>query len=88
MLAVPAAIACAHVGDLEGAERHLAVAELSSQMWDGTSWDAAVLEAKAEVAVARGEQDGAIHLLREAATLFERSGQPLDADRCRARAAA
>ena len=79
---VPATIACADVGDLEAAERHLAAAELSAAKWEGTAWPAAVLEAKAHLAAARGDADHAASLLTEAADLFGRAGQPLDAARC------
>ncbi len=42
MLAVPAVIACADVGDLDRARHHLQVAEKSAPLWEGTSWQAAV----------------------------------------------
>jgi DNA-binding SARP family transcriptional activator/predicted negative regulator of RcsB-dependent stress response len=79
---VPATIACAGAGDLDAAERHLAAAELSAAKWEGTAWPAAVLEAKAHLAAARGDADHAASLLTEAADLFGRAGQPLDAARC------
>jgi tetratricopeptide (TPR) repeat protein len=79
---VPATIACADAGDLAGAERHLAAAELSAGRWEGTAWPAAVLEAKAHLAAARGDADEAASLLAEAAILFDGAGQPLDAARC------
>ena len=47
MLAVPAVIACADVGDLDRARHHLQVADKSLHLWEGTSWQAAVLEARA-----------------------------------------
>jgi DNA-binding SARP family transcriptional activator len=84
MLAVPAVIACADVGDLARARHHLQVAEKSLHLWDGTSWQAAVLEARAHIADAEAESSLARDLRRDAATLFERAGQPLDAARCRA----
>ena len=40
MLAVPATMACAAVGDLENAHRHLAIAEQSADLWAGTAWEA------------------------------------------------
>jgi hypothetical protein len=83
MLAVPAVIACADVGDLARARHHLQVAEKSLHLWDGTSWQAAVLEARAHIADAEAESSLARDLRRDAATLFERAGQPLDAARCR-----
>jgi tetratricopeptide (TPR) repeat protein len=79
---IPAAIACADAHDLPNAERHLAMAELSAQKWEGTAWPAAVLEAKAHLAAARGDVDAALGLLAEAADLFGKAGQTLDAARC------
>jgi DNA-binding SARP family transcriptional activator/tetratricopeptide (TPR) repeat protein len=82
MLEVPAAIACADVGDLDHARRHLAVAERSAKLWEGTSWQAAVLEARAHLATAEHDPEQAETLLRQAVEHFERAGQPLDAARC------
>jgi ATP/maltotriose-dependent transcriptional regulator MalT len=82
MLAVPAAILCADAGDLVAARRHLAVATTSATRWDGTAWDAAVLEARAHLTLAEGDQAGFHQLLDEAGRLFTRAGQPLDAARC------
>ncbi|HEX6937541.1 MAG TPA: BREX system ATP-binding domain-containing protein [Actinomycetes bacterium] len=83
MLAVPAARACADVGDVEDARRHLEAAERSVVLWEGTSWQAAILEVRAHLARASGDAARANQLLDEAAALFELSGQPLDAGRCR-----
>jgi hypothetical protein len=83
MLAVPATIACAAAGDLEHATRHLAVAERSGALWQGTSWEGALAEAQAAVAMASGDRPGAEALMRTAAERFELAGQPLDAERCR-----
>ena len=80
---VPATIACASVGDIEHARRHLAAAEESVHFWESTSWQAAVLEARAHLARAEGDSDGAAKLLDEAAALFAEAGQPLDEARCR-----
>ena len=82
MLAVPAAILCADTGDLAAAGRHLAVAATSATRWDGTAWEAAVLEARAHLARAEGDREGFHRLLDEARRLFTRAGQPLDAARC------
>jgi DNA-binding SARP family transcriptional activator/tetratricopeptide (TPR) repeat protein len=83
MFAVPAAIACADVGDVDDARKYLAVAERSSELWEGTSWQAAILEARAHVARAVQDPDQETVLLDRAAALFEQAGQPLDAARCR-----
>jgi hypothetical protein len=40
MLAVPAAIACTRGGDLAHARHHLAIAQKSANLWDGTAWEA------------------------------------------------
>ena len=81
MLAVPAMIACADVGDLENAERYLSVAEMSAARWEGTAWEAAVLEGRAHLAPARGEHEEFLQLIDEATRLFHIAGQPLDAAR-------
>jgi tetratricopeptide (TPR) repeat protein len=83
MLSVPAAIASARAGDLESARRHLDTAEQSALLWQGTSWEAAVAEAQAEVAAVTGEPGTARRCLESAADQFDRAGQPLDAERCR-----
>jgi DNA-binding SARP family transcriptional activator/DNA polymerase III delta prime subunit len=82
MLAVPAAIACASVGDVDAAQRHLAVATRSAARWEGSAWEAAVLEARAHVARALGDSDEFGRLIRNAATLFGAAGQPRDRERC------
>ena len=83
MLAVPAVIACADVGDLDRARHHLQMAEKSVRLWEGTSWQAAVLEARAHLADAEGDTSGGDGLRTQAAALFDGAGQPLDAARCR-----
>lgn len=83
MLSVPAAIACARTGDVGNALRHLEIAERSAVLWQGTSWEAALGEAQAVVASFNGNADGAHRMMEAAADLFERAGQPLDAERCR-----
>lgn len=84
MLAVPASIAGADVDDLEHARRYLAVAEASASRWDGTAWDAAVLEARAHIVRAEGRPQEFEAMVAEAGRRFAASGQPLDAQRCRA----
>ena len=83
MIAVPSSIACSAVGDVEEAQQHLAMAEMSAAAWQGTAWPAAVTEAKAHLALAQENREGAIGLFDEAAELFDQAGQPLDVRRCR-----
>ncbi len=83
MLSVPAIHACLRAGDLAEARRHLADAEKSLQLWEGTAWQAAILEAKAHLQAADGDREGGQRLLASAANLYDVFGQPLDAQRCR-----
>ena len=87
MVAVPSAIACARVGDLEGAHRFLALAEDSVSHWGLSSWQAAVTEAKATVALAEGDAEGYRRLSRQAADAYSSVGHTIDAERCLAAAA-
>ena len=82
MFAVPAAIACADVGDLDRARHHAELAEYSAARWPGTAWAAAAKEARAHLARAEGEMTEAERLLSAAAEGFRVSGQPGDAARC------
>ena len=82
MLAVPAAIACAEVGDLERARFYAERAEESAKGWPGTAWTAAANEARAAIARAEGDLTTAEQLLTTAAAGFRAAGQPTDADRC------
>lgn len=83
MLWVPASIACARVGDLPNAQRHLAEAERSAALWVGTSWETGMAEAQAVVAAAGGDLAMARMRIQSAAEQLHRVGQPLDAERCR-----
>ena len=83
MLSVPASIACVRADDLDGARRHLALAQESAVLWQGTSWEAAIAEAEAVLAAASGDAATAQQRLQAAAEQFQRAGQPLDAERCR-----
>jgi len=82
MLAVPAAMACAEVGDLEPARHYALVAEGSARRWPGTAWGAAATEARAHIARVEGSSSEAAVLFAEAASGFEAAGQPGDAARC------
>ena len=82
MLAVPASIACADVGDIEAARRHLAVAEASTaSRWEGSAWEAALLEARAHLARAEGREDEVAALLAGSTRLFSAAGHAADAVR-------
>jgi hypothetical protein len=83
MFAVPAACACADVGDLEEAGRYLRKAETSELMWEGTAWEASLTEARAHIARAEHRDADAERLFSDAAARFEAAGHPLDAQRCR-----
>jgi hypothetical protein len=83
MLDLPAARACIATDDLDRARTYLASAETSAQLWEGTSWQAALLQARAHLARAEDRAEEAQQMLTEAAGLFEAAGQPLDAARCR-----
>jgi DNA-binding SARP family transcriptional activator/tetratricopeptide (TPR) repeat protein len=82
MLAVPSATACADVGDIDGAQQHLAMAELSAGLWQGTAWQAAISEARGHLARAERDEARARSLLATAERGFLAAGQPLDAARC------
>jgi hypothetical protein len=84
MFAVPAAIACSHVGDIERSHGYVRAAEACVARWEGTAWDAALLEARGHLAEAEGDDRRAAALLVHATEVFELAGQPRDADRCRA----
>ena len=84
MFAVPAAIACADSGDLVEAKRQFRRADKSAALWEGTAWQAAMVEVQAHIADAEGEPDQARRLLDRAAGMFDEAAQPLDAARCRA----
>jgi hypothetical protein len=83
MLAAPAVRALAAAGDLDRARRWRDVAEDSVAKWEGTAWEGALLEVRAAVARAEGRAIEAGRLYASAAALFDSSGQPVDAARCR-----
>ncbi len=82
---VPAATVLARTGKPQPAAELLGRAEmLVGMLWGGRgSWAAAVTEARAELARARGDAAGAAELLAAAEQGFARAGQPLEAARCR-----
>jgi hypothetical protein len=84
MFQVPAAIACADVGDLDRARDYIAAADRSASRWEGNAWQGAVLEARAHVLRGEGRVEEAMATLAEAAEVFRRTGQPLDVARCEA----
>jgi hypothetical protein len=55
---------------------------VSASRWEGSAWEAAVLEARAHVARARGDLDEFAVLIGRAAALFGAAGQPRDRERC------
>ena len=83
MFAVPAMIALSRMGEPERARHYRDIAEASSQLWDGTAWQAALDEARAHLAHDGGDPEAA-RFAHRAAREFEGAGQPLDAARCRA----
>jgi hypothetical protein len=69
-------------GDIGAARHHLDMARRSAELWQGTAWEAATLEAEAHVWLADDNPRLARQLLGEARGLFEAARQPLDAARC------
>lgn len=88
-LAVPAAIAAAHNGDLERAARYEAAADrLTSILMRLPGWYAALDEVRGHRARSAGDHAAAAAHFCAAAEGFAAAGQPLDAQRCRAAASA
>ncbi|MFP5317583.1 MAG: ATP-binding protein [Acidimicrobiia bacterium] len=83
-LTVPAAIACAQAGDLQGAGAYLARAEgVAAAFYPQGGWPAALEEVRGHLALAGGDTEAGVGRLGAAAESFERLGQRLDAARCR-----
>ena len=78
-----ASIAASRGSDLARAREYLLTGEGVSARWSGGGWHAAVLESRAQLAAAEGRADDAPRLFEQAASGFDRAGQPLDARRCR-----
>ncbi|MDN5857439.1 MAG: AAA family ATPase [Pseudonocardia sp.] len=85
---VPVATTLARAGRPEDACAALDAADMIvGMLWNGRGgWAAAVTEARADVAAARGAPEQADALRASAAHAFSRAGQPLDAARCAAAA--
>jgi hypothetical protein len=84
---VPATIAAARGGDLERAHRYQAdVRAAIAHIALPPAWHAAAEEAHGWVARAQGDAAAAARCFAAAGEGFDRWGQPLDAERCRARA--
>jgi ATP/maltotriose-dependent transcriptional regulator MalT len=76
------------VGDLDDARRFLGAAHRSVAHWGRSSWQAAVIEAEATVALAEGDRDRYRTLSRQAADANTAVGHDGDAARCLAAASA
>ena len=75
MLAVPAAIACADVGDLDEA-RPPPRPRRPRRRWEGSAWQAALLEARAHLARAEGREEDVSALVAGSTRLFTAMGIP------------
>lgn len=83
-LMVPAAIACADAGEVDRAAAYVAGAEqVAGVFYPKGGWQAALDEARAHLALARGDEATARRLLTTAADALDELGQRLDAGRCR-----
>ena len=84
---VAAAITAARAEQLEVAATFLMQAEMTSGLWRGGPWPAAIDEAHGELAWASGDRAEAQERLRTAGEAFAQQGRRLDADRVAARLA-
>lgn len=86
---IPAAIACADGMQLDRARGFLAAAQqVVAVFYPKGGWHAALDEARGHLARSDGDEAAATRFLVQAAEAFGRLGQPRDAERCRASAAA
>ena len=77
-------LACADMGDLDEARRHIRAAERSLRLWEGTAWEASLTGGCAPMSHAPSTVTPTRErLFTDAAVRFEAAGQPLDAQRCR-----
>lgn len=83
MFVVPAGHACADVGDVDRARAYFTDSQTVAGRWEGTSWQAMVLELQAHLEHVEGRKEVAAQLLSRAAELFEAAGHQIDAQRCR-----
>lgn len=84
---VAASMAASRAADVTLAMDYLVKAEQVCASWSGGAWHAAVLECRGALAAAQGRPDDAMSLFGQAATSFDRAGQPPDSERCRVAAA-
>jgi predicted negative regulator of RcsB-dependent stress response len=76
-----AAEAFALLGDAEGARPYATAAGQVAQMFNSSAWRAMAESAEGSVAVAEGDERGALHHFDAARDLYERAGQPYWAQR-------
>lgn len=84
---VAAAIAAARAGQLDKAAGALSAAEATAGLWQGGVWPAALEQARAELANARGNRSEALERMRSARDGFAALGWRTDAARAEARLA-
>jgi DNA-binding SARP family transcriptional activator len=80
---IASTIALARAGYLDQAQKRLEAAEGLAGMWQGGPWEAAIWEARGELRRARGEDEQALALFKEAAERYASLGRVGDAERCR-----
>jgi tetratricopeptide (TPR) repeat protein len=78
-----AATVCARAGQPERAREFLERAERGAGGWPGGPWPAAVAQARAQLLLAEGDQQGAADVLRRAVEGYAAAGQLLNERRAR-----